>query len=322
MSIKRLNYFTGQFLKEKDFKDEQVYHTNALSMHNKNLHTWGIASGFDVSFIQGKKHVIVDSGMAIDKNGKQIILEEAREIDLSKAAATILYLTISYKEIEIDPTEETGVKGNTRISEDPLIEFDKSMPDDTSMKIFLAKVTLNPENKMIQAVDLKDRKYTGFSGDIEAKSIAFSLPIDHGKWPKIKGVDGSNPGLEIASQNTSLTGNLNVAGKLKGKLDKDIVGTDQIADKSVPISKIKAVFRSGSGSISANSEDRVQKIIEPSKTHRFFVTSVIPKTPDSSIEWRWQVEHARNQLSYVLVVKNLSDKTIEYDFKFYDILEK
>lgn len=53
MSVKRLNYFNGQFLKEKDFQEEQSYHRENQRLHNKNLHSWGIVEGLELSFSLG-----------------------------------------------------------------------------------------------------------------------------------------------------------------------------------------------------------------------------------------------------------------------------
>jgi hypothetical protein len=322
MVVRRLNYFTGQFLKENDFKDEQKYHVDSLRLHNKHLHTWGIAYGLDVTSSTDAKNVIIGRGMAIDNQGRQIVLDETKEIFFSTATATVVYLTISYNEITTDLKEETGIKGYTRTTEEPTIEFDKNMPDDPSMKIFLAKVILHPENRTVQKIELEDRKYTGtISGDIEANSIIFPLPTSSDKWPIIKGVDGSNPGIAITSQNTSLTGNLKVSGILGGNLEQNMVKKDHISNKSVSIAKMDAKPIEGEGGISAQSEERVHKYISPDNKHCFLLASVIPTTPDSILDWRWQVEYIENTLSYVLVVRNLSDKKINYKYKFYELFE-
>lgn len=320
---KRLNYFTGQLLSENDFKDEQQYHVDAFRSHNKNLHTWGIARGLNVEKI-GKKNVTVSIGMAIDSLGRQIILDHIEEIDLSTSTAPELYITISHAERETDLKEDDGEKGYTRITEEPVIEYDLNKPDEPSMKIILAKLIFDREKDELESIDLEYRKHSGnVGGDIEAKNIVFSLPVDvePDKIPRIRGVNGPGPGMEIISENTSLKGNLNISGTLTGKLDRNMVGTDQLAKGSVPISRLKTLENKGSGEIGAKSTAKVD-FTEPSTKHRFFITSVIPKTPDSTIQWWWEVEKEKDQFSYVLVVKNLSDKKIEIEFKYYELLEQ
>jgi len=393
-SHKRLNYYTGQLLNADDFKDEQQYHVDALRSHNRNLHTWGIARGLNVEKI-GTKNVTISLGMAIDGLGRQIVLDELREIDLTQSTASSLYLTISYKEEQTDFREGEGNKSYSRISGDCVIEHDTNEPDELSMKIILAKLLFDREKDTLKYIDLeKRRNVKNIGGDIEVKSIDFSLPTkeDTDKFSRIKGVDGVNPGLEIISENTTLVGNLNVSGILTGKLSENMVGNDQIAQRSVPISKMNTIQSSGTAEIGPKSEAKVD-FTEPGTNHLFFMTSVIPITPNSAIEWRWQVEKGdirsinfdkkiiflkqiviklkqkvtnliskkgrsrtvpsqesikkpdietispsaqkdrqyqkilqtlgeeKNKISYVLVVKNFSNKKVEVEFKYYEILE-
>lgn len=378
-SHKRLNYYTGQLLNADDFKDEQLYHVDALRSHNRNLHTWGIARGLNVEKI-GTKNVTISLGMAIDGLGRQIVLDELREIDLSPSTASSLYLTISYKEEQTDFREGEGDKAHTRISGDCVIEYDTNEPDELSMKIILAKLIFDREKDTLSSIDLEERRNVrNIGGDIEVKSIDFSLPTkeDSDKFPQIKGVGGANPGLEIISENTTLKGNLNVSGTLTGKLT---------------ISGMSTIQSSGTAEIGPRSEAKVD-FTEPDTKHRFFITSVIPITPNSAIEWGWQVEKGdsrsiyfdkeisylkkkaiklkqqvtnliskkgrpgtvtsqesvkepdietpspsaqkhleyqkivqtlgeeKNKFSYVLVVKNFSNKKVEVEFKYYEILE-
>jgi hypothetical protein len=318
-SNKRLNYFTGQLLDADDFRDEQEYHIGSLRSHNRNLHTWGVARGLNVEKT-GTKNVTLSTGMAIDSLGRQIIVDQMKEIDLSASTAPTLYLTISYREQETDFKEEGGEKGSTRITEEAVIEHDQNKPDEQSLKIILAKLIFDREKDTLESIDVEDRTLSGnVGGDIEAHSIVFSMPEDPASWPMVHGVTGPKPGLEIRSENTILKGNLDVSGTLSGTLDRDIVGTDQIAQGSVSISKMHTIPRSGSAEIGPKSEAKVE-FTEPSADHRFFITSVIPITPDSDIEWKWHVEKEKDQFSYVLVVKNLTNKKIEIEFKYYEIL--
>lgn len=326
MPVKRLNYFYGQFLKENDFKDEQFYHIESLSNHNKYLHSWGIASGLDVSADRTKKHVILDEGMAMDRGGRQIILEKSMKIDIPKESGPICYLMISLGITQTDPAQETDFGGNTRILEEPLIEFGKKMPDDKSNNVFLAEIKIDPENRTISSIDKTNRKTIGLSDDIKVKSITFDQEKGQDKWPIIKGLAGKNVSLEINSRNTSLTGDVRiegtlVAGKISGELESNMVGINQIRNESISISKIKSHKNivTVEGTIKAMDEKMIA--MEESNTHLFLVTSVIPTTP-GKVEWRWQTEYQNNQLSYKLMLKNLSDKTVKYDVRYFDISEK
>lgn len=326
MSIKRLNYFTGQFLKEQDFKDEQSYHINALSMHNKNLHSWGIASGLDVFFDKNKKHVILKEGMAVDRNGRQILLEKPMKIDFLKSSTSPVHLTISLKTTQSDPTEANEFGGNTRICEEALIELDKSMPDEESMKVFLAKIIFDPENKTAPSIDKSDRKIIGLLDDIKVKNITFIQKKEPKEWPTIKGLEDKDADLEIRSRKTALTGDLNVAGalsagKISGVLDKDMVGINQIRNESISVSKIKSYLNIASVEDWLEKDEEKAVAVEKSDTHLFLVTSVKPLTT-GSIEWKWRTEFKNDQLSYILILKNLSNVKVKYNVRYFDISEK
>ncbi len=228
MAIKRMNYFKGEFLQAQDFKDEQQYHVDMLRSHNKNLHTWGVADGLDITFVAGEKKITVKKGTAIDVDGRQIVLVEDKAIDLSASTETTLYVTVSYKEIPTDPRDETGIKDNTRITEEPDIKHEKDKPSDPSVDLILGKVILNPD-KTIKEIDKSERKNAGVvGGDLEVKSLAFSLPIATDQWPRIKGVDGGSPGIEITSQDSIFKGNLSIQGNISitGTVDGRDISSD------------------------------------------------------------------------------------------------
>jgi hypothetical protein len=111
MAIKRLNYFNGQFLREQDFTDEQTYHLDMRRRHNLRLHTPGVVFGLGVTPGTGK--VTVQAGMAIDAQGREIILESATDLPITAATD----ITISFKEDKTDDTSETGIAGNRRWTE-------------------------------------------------------------------------------------------------------------------------------------------------------------------------------------------------------------
>ena len=69
---KRLRYFNGQFLEQKDFRDEQDYHIDRQRRHNRLFHTYGIAEGLQVTGAVGTGQVTVETGTALDDEGQQI----------------------------------------------------------------------------------------------------------------------------------------------------------------------------------------------------------------------------------------------------------
>jgi len=63
--LKRLNYYTGQFLEEPDFKAEQAFHRRVLQMLTYATFAPGVLNGLSVNKIDGSR-VVVLKGVAID----------------------------------------------------------------------------------------------------------------------------------------------------------------------------------------------------------------------------------------------------------------
>src|SRR5687767_10575763 len=108
MAIKMLHHVNGQLLMEEDFSDEQKYRLDMRRRLSQHMHTAGIVFGLDV--IPGANKGTVQPGMAIDAQGREIIVESAT--DLTSTAATDV--TIAYKEEQNDETSETGIVGKRR----------------------------------------------------------------------------------------------------------------------------------------------------------------------------------------------------------------
>jgi hypothetical protein len=143
--IKRPNYFTYQFLVEKDFQDEQAYHRDMRYRHNRELHSWGvIGSGLNVEQ-NGNTSVKVTPGMAIDKDGREIILLEDTTYDLGISEPGITYLTIKFddqsKKDNADRYTTGGLDKYTRVIESPILTAEKNPAQDGSV-IVLAAITV------------------------------------------------------------------------------------------------------------------------------------------------------------------------------------
>lgn len=142
MSIKRLNYFTHQFLREQDFKDEQAYHVEMRRRHNRLLHGWGVVSGLEVQK-KGEREITIGPGMAIDKEGRELVLSETVTRDftaLERSSHT--HVTIAYAEKwdEADHQAAGGVEGYTRLTESTEIRESKQDPPKDGSVVTLARV--------------------------------------------------------------------------------------------------------------------------------------------------------------------------------------
>jgi hypothetical protein len=145
LSIKRPHYFRYQFLGEQDFKDEQAYHVEMRRRLNKMLHGWGVVDGLEVKK-SNDREIVIEPGMAIDKDGREVVLTEPVIRDLSHFEQNShTYATIVYAETweEADYQLLGGVEGYTRITERPEIHERRHEPPQDGTVITLARVHLN-----------------------------------------------------------------------------------------------------------------------------------------------------------------------------------
>jgi hypothetical protein len=88
--FKRVNYFSGVLLSERDFLGEQVYNSEKRKLHNRLLHGWGVVCGLKVlPTSPPSRRVIIEPGLAIDCAGNEILVPGPCELDVVAAAAAV-----------------------------------------------------------------------------------------------------------------------------------------------------------------------------------------------------------------------------------------
>ena len=131
-SLTRNRYFEGKLLTVDDLEAEQAYHVDKQRLHNRISHGIGVACGLGVT--PGEDEIRVETGMAIDCQGREVIVQVPIEIELP-AIERVAYLCVRYVESETqyapvigDPTdtESDGVMA-TRIREGFATEY---LPED------------------------------------------------------------------------------------------------------------------------------------------------------------------------------------------------
>jgi hypothetical protein len=173
--IKRLNYFTSQFLVEKDFDDEQAYHLTARRRHNRILHTSGVADGLDVTPVGGAE-VQVGAGTAIDREGREIVLNDPLTYALVPGGNDQdVYLTIAYHE-DLDAVDEDAEFHEfTRTTERPLLQHGTAAPPTEGSVLVLARIHLNGSGA-IESIDTTVR--TLGSAKVAPRAVATAQLAD------------------------------------------------------------------------------------------------------------------------------------------------
>ena len=237
--IKRVNYFTHQFLVEKDFDDEQDYHIDMRRRHNRVNHSWGVAEGLDVTKTENKK-VTISPGTSIDKDGQEIVLLEPLPVDLTAFGSnTYVYLSISYQEVfdEADHYTSGGVDDYTRTTERPKIERSENVPDPlpgNGSLITLARVHLDGSGNVDAGIDNTMRKS---AGSRIAPGAVSTNELANNAVTAAKIANGQVGASELANgsvTNTKLASNAVTAAKIAN----NSVTAAKIADNSVNATKI------------------------------------------------------------------------------------
>ena len=237
--IKRVNYFTHQFLVEKDFDDEQDYHIDMRRQHNRVNHSWGVAEGLDVTKTENKK-VTISPGTSIDKDGQEIVLLEPLPVDLTAFGSnTDVYLSISYQEVfdEADHYTSGGVDDYTRTTERPKIESSEDAPDPlpgNGSLITLARVHLDGSGNVDAGIDNTMRKS---AGSRIAPGAVSTNELANNAVTATKIANGQVGASELANgsvTNTKLANNAVTAAKIANGQ----VGASELANGSVTNTKL------------------------------------------------------------------------------------
>jgi hypothetical protein len=204
--IERLNYYNGQRLEADDLKLEQEYHIRVRRWLNRSLYSAGIASGLQVKEEKEGLNVVVSPGLALDFEGREIILlEEERICAIGKhnmvgEVDVGFYLTIQYREQKVaeEPgscTPKNGSRkkaasrlasgGPSRVLAKPILSWSDELPHESSGKIVLARVLLDENCKNIQTVQNDVRDYVGASSASKVHQYALEGERD---------IDPENPG--------------------------------------------------------------------------------------------------------------------------------
>lgn len=131
--LQRPGFFDGQQLEAVDLNSAQAFHRELRFLHQRSLHNWGIVFGLDVAGKRKQRSVTVQSGYALDCQGRELILAETLDVPVPPVAAdaegkaAVYYLTISYlADEDIVPQTRAGpcdLSGAVRRPEGGLIRW-------------------------------------------------------------------------------------------------------------------------------------------------------------------------------------------------------
>jgi hypothetical protein len=132
-SLHRPAFFDGQRLLAADLNTTQSFHRELRWLHNRSLHNWGIAFGYEVTGKRKQRSVHVLPGYALDCQGRELIQAEALDMPIPPVAGgpdgepITYYLTASYAADSDLPAEMSqgtcDTSGAVRRPEQPIIRW-------------------------------------------------------------------------------------------------------------------------------------------------------------------------------------------------------
>ncbi len=173
--IKRLRYYTYQYLQKPDFRDEQFYHVDMRRRLNKTLRSYGIIEGFTLKLEKdnNKKIIKVNPGIAVDEEGREIILDEEMKIfEEPLQSNSILRIVVEYYEEpsneplppfninNLEPDDEAEGGDNMRYHENPKFSIiTKNGLYVQGKTIILGKVRTDQHGNIYHGIIEDDREY-------------------------------------------------------------------------------------------------------------------------------------------------------------------
>lgn len=129
--VERFQFFNGQRLLASDLQGVETFNREMRWLHNLSLHQPGIGSGFAVAGKKGAREVQIGPGYAIDAQGREIVLTQAKVEPVPPVAGegsnkpAFFDLTVSYPgDADLEEAEiRQGIccpPGVVRLREEPV----------------------------------------------------------------------------------------------------------------------------------------------------------------------------------------------------------
>lgn len=239
--VSRVNYFDGEALLRSDFDAEQLYHKGARERLSAGVFRAGVVSGLDVTWdARTPTQVTVRAGMALDCNGREIVLLADEAVPLvSLSDGKQNFLTMSYREL-LAVAPETPATEFKRIEECPYFDCTQNY-DPEGPAVLLAVIEAQGGN--IQSVRYQygsyGRRHVGAAlGEVEfvLESEAAGAQVDQmAALPQRMAITARQDDLtgerylDLSAPEIRLDGHVEAQGDFAGQFNGDVKGTANLA---------------------------------------------------------------------------------------------
>ena len=147
----RVNPFRGLLVDETTWADAHDYHRNQMRFHLLSLHGVGVVQGLDVLASQPPDmRVSVKPGLAIDQEGRLLLLTEQEDVTIpNQAALTTVFVVLEYgeKATQMQNVTEGGKPQPARILEECQVRVSLEAP---TSGVELARISLDTTTRQIR----------------------------------------------------------------------------------------------------------------------------------------------------------------------------
>ena len=152
VQLKRVDPFLGLMIDADTWRDSHDYHRQAEQAHALALHGWGIVAGLEVDASDpADRAVSIRPGVAIDPEGRLIIVAQPYRYQIITQDAGAVYLVLMFRDIPTQPmiSIEDGRERPSRLLEGYAIYERDRLPDQPHVE--LARLQLTAGKKTVRA---------------------------------------------------------------------------------------------------------------------------------------------------------------------------
>lgn len=167
MSVPRVQYRERQILQAADLQDEQQFLLDTLSRHTLNAHSPGIVRGLAIH-VDADSGPVVDPGIAVDGNGRQLVLWQTESLanQLADADVTDVWLIFCSEQLTVSmvgrsPCQPSDYGRTRELARVRCVPTGSDPPD--SAGVLLGSVQINPD-KNEYSVDVSKASYAMLRG--------------------------------------------------------------------------------------------------------------------------------------------------------------
>jgi hypothetical protein len=136
--LQRVAVHDGLAIDAATWTAAHLYHQTSQRLHARALHGWGIVSGLNVlSTNPPSRSLLVQPGVALDRDGNAITLPRPLRLDIKQAQAATVCVVLRFAEVSLEP-DQNGSPGRVAESFQLLECVPPLLPGDLE----LARVTL------------------------------------------------------------------------------------------------------------------------------------------------------------------------------------